>query len=125
MKFSTKAEYGLRAILHLAKTTDSVSLAQIARQERLSLSYLERLFARLKKAELVRSFKGVRGGYCLTRPAGEITVAEVIIALEGNLYQLKCQGCAVEKCLIHPVWQKLYQQIYQTLNSITLKSLIK
>ena len=124
MKFSTKAEYGLRAIVHLAKTTKPVSLAFIAKKEGLSLAYLERIFAKLKKAQIVKSFKGVKGGYVLAGPADKINVAQIIEALEGSVYQLKCPGCKLD-CAINPVWTKLYQQIYQTLNSITLKSLIK
>ena len=125
MKFSTKAEYGLRAIIYLAKSKKSVSLASIAKQEGLSLAYLERLFALLKKAELITSYKGVKGGYTLIRPASKITVAQIIKALEGDLYQIKCDSCDVCQCLIHPVWLKLYKQINKTLDSITLKSLIK
>jgi Rrf2 family transcriptional regulator, iron-sulfur cluster assembly transcription factor len=125
MRFSTKAEYGLRAILHLAKTKQPVSLASIAKKEGLSLAYLERLFAKLKKAGLVSSFIGVKGGYILTKESNKITVAEVVKALEGSLYQMKCQNCAHDDCRIHSVWSKLYAQIYKTLNSITLKSLLK
>lgn len=125
MKFSTKAEYGLRAIIYLAETTDPVSLASIAKREKLSLAYLERIFAMLKKAGLVKSFKGVKGGYTLSKKADKITVAQVIEVLEGELYRLNCPTCSVCKCLVHPVWLKLYRQISQTLNSITLKSLVK
>ena len=125
MKFSTKAEYGLRAIVYLAKTTKPVSLASIAKKEGLSLAYLERLFAMLKKAELVKSFKGVKGGYVLARPAVKIKVGEVIEVLEGSLYKMDCKDCTVCKCLVHPVWEKLYKQIDKTLNSISLSSLVK
>jgi Rrf2 family iron-sulfur cluster assembly transcriptional regulator len=125
MKFSTKAEYGLRAIVELAKSKTPVSLASIARQEGLSLAYLERLFASLKRAGLVTSFKGLRGGYTLTRSAAKISVAEIITALEGSLYEIKCGHCKVCGCNVHSVWDRLYKQIDQTLNSITLKSLIK
>jgi len=124
MKFSTRAEYGLRAIVHLAKTTKPVSLASIAKKEGLSLAYLERIFAKLKKAELVKSFKGVKGGYVLAKPASKVKVAQIIEALEGSVYQLHCPDCKIS-CCVHPVWTKLYKQIYKTLNSISLKSLIK
>lgn len=125
MKFSTKAEYGLRAVLHLVKSEAPVSLKQIAKIEKLSLPYLERIFSRLKKAGLVVSRKGMRGGYCLRQPASVITAAEVIIALEGELYHLKCPNCDIQDCRVHPVWEKLYEQIKKTLESITLQSLIK
>lgn len=127
MKFSTKAEYGLRAIVNLDKAGKKpVSLALIAEREGLSLAYLERLFARLKKAKLVRADIGVRGGYYLARPAAKISVLEIISALEGSVAPMAC----VEKkhcscvCRIHPVWQKLYKQMIKTLSAISLASLM-
>ncbi len=125
MKFSTKAEYGLRALVHLVKAEKPVSLAQIAKQERLSLPYLERLFSVLKKEDIVKSYKGVSGGYALTRPANKISVAEVIKALEGSVYDLQCVGCKVCGCVVNPVWQKLYEQIDKTLSQMSLASLVK
>jgi len=125
MKFSTKAEYGLRAIIHLAKTEEPVSLASIAKKEHLSLSYLERIFSVLKKNNIIESFKGVNGGYLLTKPADQVTVGQIISVLEGGLYKFECQGCTVSNCTLQPVWDKLHNQIDKTLNSITLKSLIK
>lgn len=126
MRFSTKAEYGLRAIVNLDKAGKKpVSLALIAEKESLSLAYLERLFARLKKANLVRADKGVRGGYYLTRPAAKISVLEIVTALEGSVAPMACVeqehcGCV---CRIHPVWQKLYAQIKATLKKIKLSDL--
>jgi len=125
MKFSTKAEYGLRAIMHLADSKEPVSLAVIANQEQLSLAYLERIFALLKKANLVTSVKGVKGGYLLKNNANKVRVSEVIRALEGELYKLECSGCDVCGCKVHTVWTTLYKQIDKTLSSMTLKSLIK
>src|SRR3989339_874316 len=121
MKFSTKAEYGLRAIMHLADSDEPVSLASIAKIENISLAYLERIFAMLKKADLITSFKGVQGGYILSKPANQVNVAEIVQALEGELYKIDCAACNVTCCKVHPVWQKLYEQIDSTLNSITLK----
>lgn len=126
MKFSTKAEYGLRAIVHLDKAGKKpVSLASIAKIEKLSLPYLERIFSELKKAGLIISFIGTNGGYVLSKSSVKIKVSEVIEALEGPLFNFKCAGCSMKGCAVNPVWQKLYAQIYKTLNSITLNSLIK
>ena len=128
MRFSTKAEYGLRAIVHLDLAGKKpVSLALIAERENLSLSYLERLFSDLKKANLVRADKGVKGGYYLNKPASKINVLEIITALEGSVAPMACVenkkcGCT---CRIHPVWQKLYVQITKTLTAISLDSLYK
>ena len=127
MRFSTKAEYGLRAIVNLDKAGKKpVSLALIAEKEGLSLAYLERLFARLKKAKLVRADIGVRGGYYLVRPAAKINVLEIIIALEGSVAPMACvenKHCS-HACRIHPVWQKLYRQMTKTLAAISLISLM-
>jgi len=132
MKFSTKAEYGLRALVNLAGKKGYYSLAQIAKEEKISLAYLERLFAKLKKAKIVGSQKGVKGGYRLSRPLNKISVKEVFEALEGNLSPYDCDCldlsgiCKIKcSCNIKMVWQKLEQEINKTLNSISLKDLIK
>ena len=130
MKFSTKAEYGLRAIVHLDKTGKKpVSLAFIAKKEKLSLAYLERLFASLKKAGIIQAQKGVKGGYLLTRAASKITVLQIIEALEGNIAPYSCIGnndhvCHVCDCKIHPVWEKLYSQVQKTLRNIKLNQIM-
>src|SRR3954463_12998698 len=92
MMFSTKAEYGVRVLVELA-TRGSVSpvpLAEIAESNGLPLAYLEHLVARLRKAGLVESRRGARGGYLLARPADEITMAEVVEALEGSIAPIEC-----------------------------------
>jgi Rrf2 family protein len=131
MKFSTKAEYGLRAIIRLARSekVGPLSLSQIAKEEKISLAYLERLIAKLKKAGLVRSTKGVKGGYVLARESKKITVKEIFEALEGTLAPYRCVGigkvmCASGYCATRQVWQKLQEQIIKTLDAITLKDLI-
>ncbi|NQT49096.1 Rrf2 family transcriptional regulator [Candidatus Kuenenbacteria bacterium] len=129
MKFSTKAEYGLRAIVHLDKTGKKpVSLALIAKEEGLSLGYLERLFAKLKKAGLVKAEKGVNGGYLLAKSASKIKVLEIIEALEGSVAPYDCVDgkkiCCECACKVHPVWEKLYKQVKKTLNSMTLSSIM-
>lgn len=115
--------------MHLDKTAKkSVSLASIAEKEELSLAYLERLFALLKKAGLVRADKGVKGGYYLTRPAKQISVLQIIEALEGTVAPFICVGgkdfeCSAG-CRVHPVWRKLYSRITETLDSIKLNTIV-
>ncbi|MCW2970397.1 MAG: transcriptional regulator, BadM/Rrf2 family, partial [Solirubrobacterales bacterium] len=84
MMFSTKAEYGIRVMVELARRAgdEPIPLAEIAERGGLPLAYLEHLVARLRKAELVDSRRGSRGGYMLARPAAQITMAEVVEALE-------------------------------------------
>ena len=132
MKFSTKAEYGLRAIVRVAKSGQKpCSLAKIARQEGISLNYLEKLMAKLKKARLVKSAKGMRGGYFLARAVDKIKVKEIISALEGTLAPFYCVSVQGKKntcprsCLTQRVWVKLYKEIIKTLNHISLADLIK
>ncbi len=92
MMFSTKAEYGVRVMAHLAKHDGErpISLATIADAEGLPLAYLEHLVQRLRKADLVESRRGAHGGYTLAREAAEITMAEVVRALEGDIAPIEC-----------------------------------
>ena len=88
MMFSSKSEYGVRVMVELARRTSNgavISLAEIAERNEMPLAYLEHLVARLRKAGLVDSRRGARGGYLLARPAGQITMAEIIEALEGSI----------------------------------------
>ncbi|MBB4661586.1 RrF2 family transcriptional regulator [Conexibacter arvalis] len=92
MIFSSKAEYGVRLMVELGRQDPGqpVSLKAIAAAENLPLAYLEQVVARLKKAELVRSARGAHGGYWLARPAEEITMDEVVLALEGAIAPMEC-----------------------------------
>ena len=92
MIFTTKAEYGVRLMVELGRQADvmPVSLKAIAASESLPLAYLERIVALLKRAELVESTRGAHGGYRLARPADEITMDDVILALEGSVAPMNC-----------------------------------
>src|ERR1700734_3308745 len=98
MMFSTKAEYGVRVMVELARRAGEnvdgaesvVPLAEIAEHDGMPLAYLEHLVARLRKAGLIDSRRGSRGGYLLARPAQEITMAEVVEALEGSIAPIEC-----------------------------------
>ncbi len=132
MKFSTRSSYGLRAIIHLAKnyTKGPYSLAKIAKEEKISQAYLERLFARLKKAGLVTSAKGMAGGYQLSRNPAKIAIFDVIEALEGSVSVFHCLNtagkvnCGVKTCPSVKVYQKVQKAIIGSLESMTLQDLV-
>lgn len=130
MLFTTKTEYGLKALEILAKNgkNDAISLAEIAKQTDLSLSYLEQLFSKLKKAKIIKSTKGAEGGYFLARPAGDVSLLEIIQSLEGKTAVNSCmaggkQSCS-GNCLTRKIWVEIQDDIEQTLNKYTLKNLI-
>ena len=102
MMFSTKAEYGIRVMVELARQRgdEPIPLAEIAERGGLPLAYLEHLVARLRKADLVTSRRGSRGGYLLARPAAEITMAEVVEALEGSIAPIECISEAADGHLV-------------------------
>lgn len=128
MKFSTRAEYGLKAMVNLAKNTEgSKSLKSIAKEESISIKYLERLLNILRKNDLVESYKGTNGGYALKREAKKINMAQIITALEGPIAPMKCVGktCRMEyACQSKIVWEKVGIQIEKTLKNIKLSDLI-
>ena len=134
MKLSTKGKYGLRAIIDLARFSEKepVSIGCIATRQKLSERYLEQLFALLKKAGLVKSIRGASGVYVLARDASEISVGDVLRALEGNLEPVRCaafyseEGCmASDECVTKYVWQKINDSINKTVNEIKLDELVK
>lgn len=130
MLFTTKTEYGLKALEILAKNDDkqAISLAGIAKQTGLSLSYLEQIFAKLKKAKIIDSVKGADGGYALSRPARQIDLLEVVQALEGRTAvnscmageKLSCGG----RCLTRKIWLEIQHNLEKTLKKYKLKNLI-
>jgi Rrf2 family iron-sulfur cluster assembly transcriptional regulator len=106
-----------------------ISLAEISERQGISLSYLEQLFTKLRRSELVKSTRGPGGGYALSRAANEITVASVITAVDEKVDTTRCGGLGNcqdhEPCLTHELWTDLSQQIYQFLNNITLGQLVE
>ena len=141
MMFSTKAEYGVRVMAHLAKSGGDapISLAAIADAEGLPLAYLEHLAARLRRAGLVESRRGSRGGYSLARDAASITMAEVVRALEGDIAPVECitagaDGAPVcsregeaghDPCPTKLLWTRVQGSIVRTLTDTTLADLVK
>lgn len=129
MKLSTKGRYAVTAMMDLAlhESQGPVTLADVSRCQGISLSYLEQLFARLRRHKLVKGVRGPGGGYRLGRPASEITVADVIVAVDENIDATRCRGrrdCHNgSACLTHDLWSELSQQIYSFLAGITLAEL--
>ena len=130
MKLSTKGRYGLRAAVDLAIFAKSapISISTIAAREGLSESYLEQLFAKLKKAGLVSSSRGTNGGYQLAKPAGDISVGDVLRALEGDMVVVDCPDseskCAkFDSCVTKYVWKRINNSINDTMDSMTLEEI--
>jgi Rrf2 family transcriptional regulator, cysteine metabolism repressor len=139
MMFSTKAEYGVRVMVELARHDGEtpVPLAEVAETDGLPLAYLEHLVARLRRAGLVESRRGARGGYLLARPALDITMAEIVEALEGTIAPIECisEGadgtvvCAREAeadhvCPTKLLWTRVRFSIVRTLQDTTLADLV-
>jgi Rrf2 family iron-sulfur cluster assembly transcriptional regulator len=130
VRLTTKGRYAVTAMLDLAIHHDQgpITLADIAQRQDISLSYLEQLFARLRKRALVSSVRGPGGGYHLARDASEIFVAEVISAVDESVDTTRCHGghnCQDnQRCLTHDLWQDLSNRIYDYLSGISLKELM-
>lgn len=130
MRLTTRGRYAVTAMLDLALHGDGtpVSLADIAARQHISLSYLEQLFARLRRQGLVRSVRGPGGGYLLATTPGHITVASVIDAVNESVDATRCQGAGDcqqgSTCLTHHLWSDLSEAIHDFLDGITLGELV-
>ena len=131
MKLSTKARYAVTAMMDLAlhENSNPVTLADISHYQGISLSYLEQLFAKLRKQGLVRGVRGPGGGYRLARPANEISVAEVISAINEDEDQV-FKGSATaedrgERGLLEEMWSDLSSKIYGFLDDMTLDQFVR
>lgn len=127
MKLSTKGRYAVMAMADLGKVDPEkpVALADVADRQEISLSYLEQLFGKLRRAGLVKSVRGPGGGYLLSRAASEIRISDVITAVDEPISATRCtnaEGCHSDKarCLTHDLWQALSYQIHLYLSSVTL-----
>ncbi|MEM9102933.1 MAG: Fe-S cluster assembly transcriptional regulator IscR [Pseudomonadota bacterium] len=131
MKLTTKGRYAVTAMLDLAIHYDKgpVTLADISRRQGISLSYLEQLFAKLRKSELVKSVRGPGGGYLISRNARDINIAEVIDSVSENVDATRCGGAGDcqdgNECLSHQLWCDLSEELYRFLESISLASVIE
>jgi Rrf2 family iron-sulfur cluster assembly transcriptional regulator len=134
VRLTTKGRYAVMAMVDLAKHGDGmpVALADIADRQGISLSYLEQLFAKLRRAGLVNSVRGPGGGYLLGRNAVELPISDVLEAVDEPLRATRCapgspRGCtgAKERCLTHELWDELSDQIHLFLNSVTLYDVVE
>ncbi|HPU01615.1 MAG: Rrf2 family transcriptional regulator [Firmicutes bacterium] len=138
MKLSARVEYGVRAMAALAlhDGLDPLSLKEIARSEDISYQFLEQIFADLRKAGLVESVRGARGGYLLARPPNEINIGDIVRAVEGPIAPVNClvddpgssrEPCRHrgEACRARHVWEKLRDRINEVLDSVSLHDLIE
>ena len=133
MKMSTKGRYAVMAMIDIGQhgATEPVSLSEIAERQDISQEYLEQLFGKLRRAELVVSSRGPGGGYRLARDASEIMLAEVILAVDEPLRVTRCEGDAVdgcvkgEQCCAHDLWSSLGRQMMFFLESVTLEDVVQ
>lgn len=130
MRLTTKGRYAVTAMLDLAfhSQTKPVTLTDIATRQTISLSYLEQLFARLRKAGMVKGVRGPGGGYTLSRKAQDINIAEIIEAVDEPVDSTRCGGksnCHNDQpCLTHDLWMGLSEQIRDYLKQINLGQLL-
>ncbi len=134
MRITARGSYALRALVDLAsqESAQPVSLRQIAARGDISVSYLEQLFLKLRRKKLVRSVRGPGGGYLLNREAADISVADVIEAVEEKIEPIYCvdpaseRTCSLEPCCAaHDVWQGLAERIRAYLSSVRLDELVR
>lgn len=131
MRLTTKGRYAVTAMLDLALHSQSgpVSLAEISGRQEISLSYLEQLFSKLRKRELVRSVRGPGGGYCLQRPSEDVFIAEIVDAVDERVDATNCRGKSDCQdgavCLTHCLWSDLSEHIRSFLQGISLAELIQ
>ncbi|MDF7680202.1 Fe-S cluster assembly transcriptional regulator IscR [Enterobacteriaceae bacterium ESL0689] len=130
MRLTSKGRYAVTAMLDVALNSESgpVPLADISERQGISLSYLEQLFSRLRKNSLVSSVRGPGGGYLLGKTADNISVGEVIRAVDESVDATRCQGKSGcqggDKCLTHALWRDLSERLTSFLNNITLGELV-
>ncbi len=131
MKISTRTRYGLRALIDLAsrQSDGPVMLRAIAESEGLSKKYLDNIFTSLRLAGLLRTIRGAHGGYLLNKPASEITVLDVVTALEGDISPVDCvdhpELCdRSDTCVTRELWKDLRTSMEQTLASRTVQQLV-
>jgi len=134
VKLSTKGRYAVMAMVDLARHAQAkpVSLSDIAQRQEISLSYLEQLFTRLRRAELVKSVRGPGGGYRLAKTSMDTRVSEIILAVDEPIKATRCTemgaaGCRADrsKCLTHDLWEELGNQIHAFLSSVSLHDVLE
>jgi len=132
MKLTTKGKFAVTALLDIALYSNQnqhpITLYTISERQNISLSYLEQLFVKLRKSQVVKSYKGPGGGYLLSRDLPQIRISEIIKAVDEDMDARTCRGrrnCnGSHKCITHDLWDGLTTQMYQYLDKITLQDLL-
>ena len=130
MRLTTKGRFAVTAMIDLAMRHGSgpVTLSEISERQKISLSYLEQLFGKLRRHALVDSVRGPGGGYCLAKGTDQVSVADIILAVDEPIDATQCGGkenCRDEqKCLTHDLWAALNDRIFDYLHSVTLSQLV-
>jgi Rrf2 family iron-sulfur cluster assembly transcriptional regulator len=130
MRLTTKGRFAVTAMVDLAMRggRSPVTLAQISARQKISLSYLEQLFGKLRRHNLVDSVRGPGGGYCLARDMAQVSVADIILAVDEPIDATQCGGkenCHDDqKCLTHDLWAALNERIFEYLGSVSLRHLV-
>ena len=130
MRLTTKGRFAVTAMVDLSmrQSRGPVTLAAISERQHISLSYLEQLFGKLRRAKLVSSVRGPGGGYNLAKPTAGITVADIISAVDEPIDATQCGGkenCHDDKrCMTHDLWATLNEKMYEYLSSVTLADLV-
>lgn len=131
MRLTTKGRFAVTAMVDLAMRggKNPVTLAAISARQNISLSYLEQLFGKLRRNNIVESVRGPGGGYYLARPAGKINIAEIVVAVDEPLDATNCGGkgdCheGGKQCITHDLWMGLNEKIFDYLENVTLQQLI-
>jgi len=134
MKLTAKGRYAVIALADLAsiKADRPITLAEIAKRQEISLSYLEQLFAKLRRNGVVGGVRGPGGGYFLARPANQTSIADILLAVDDNIKATACKpesllDCTGKtgKCLAHDLWTELGHHIYLFLNQVTLDDVLE
>jgi Rrf2 family transcriptional regulator, iron-sulfur cluster assembly transcription factor len=131
MRLTTKGRFAVTAMVDLAISGGErpVTLGDISERQKISLSYLEQLFGKLRRKALVSSVRGPGGGYRLTRPTTELSVGEIILAVDEPIDATQCGGkenCRDEqKCITHDLWTDLNRHIFEYLNAVKLSDLVE
>jgi Rrf2 family iron-sulfur cluster assembly transcriptional regulator len=130
MRLTTKGRFAVTAMIDLAMNNGDgpVTLAEISERQKISLSYLEQLFGRLRRQALVSSVRGPGGGYHLAKPTQTVSVADIILAVDEPIDATQCGGkenCRDEhKCITHDLWVSLNEHIFEYLRGVTLAQLV-
>ena len=131
MRLTTKGRFAVTAMIDVAMhgSTGPVTLAAVSGRQRISLSYLEQLFGKLRRSGLVESVRGPGGGYNLAKPQDQVSVADIIVAVDEPIDATQCKGlenCHDDRrCMTHDLWTSLNEHIFSFLSGVTLAQLVK